>query len=72
MCTTPPMEFNTNTFETYRHCDHALKICMWLGYTLRLIFVTFFCNLNFVIFRTFSHLESEVEVWGIVFHKHIF
>ena len=56
-----------------RHCDHALKICMWLGYILlRLIFVTFFYNLNLVIFWTFLHLESDLPVGGIVFHKHIF
>ena len=24
-----------------RHCDHALKICMWLGYTPQINFVTF-------------------------------
>ena len=27
--------------KLYRHCDHALKICMWLGYTPQIIFVTF-------------------------------
>ena len=25
-----------------RHCDHALKICMLLGYTPQINFVTFF------------------------------
>ena len=55
-----------------RHCDHALKIRMWLGYTPRLIFVTFFYNLNLVIFWTFLNLESDLPVGGIVFHKHIF
>ena len=30
-----------------RHCDHALKICMWLRYTPQINFVTFFYNLNF-------------------------
>ena len=25
-----------------RHCDHALKICMWLRYTPQINFVTFF------------------------------
>ena len=44
-----------------RHCDHALKICM-----------TFFYNFNLVIFWTFLHLESDLSVGGIVFHKHIF
>ena len=48
-----------------RHCDHALKICMWLGYTPQI-------NLNLVIFWTFLHLESGLPVEGIVFHKHIF
>ena len=42
-----------------------------LGYTPQINFVTF-CNLNLVIFRTFSHLESEVPVGGIIFgHFHI-
>ena len=60
--------------KLYRHCDHALKICMWSGYTLQINFCHFFflCNLNLVIFRTFSHLENEVPVGGIVFHEHIF
>ena len=55
-----------------RHCDHALKICMWLGYTPQIIFVTFFYNLNLVIFWTFLHFESDLPDVGIVFHKHIF
>ena len=25
-----------------RHCDHALKICMWLGYTPQINFCHFF------------------------------
>ena len=56
-----------------RHCDHALKICMWLGYTPQINFCHFFYNLNLVIFWTFLHLESDlhVPVGGIVFHKHI-
>ena len=40
-----------------RHCDNALKI---------------FYNLNLVIIWTFLHLESDLPVGGIVFHKHIF
>ena len=36
------------------------------------MFVTFFYNLNLVIFWTFLHLESDIPVGGIVFHKHIF
>ena len=49
-----------------RHCDHALKICMWLGYTPQINFChLFFYNLNF-----FGHfyLESDLPVGGIVFH----
>ena len=56
-----------------RQCDHALKICMWLGYTPQINFCHFFFhNLNLVIFWTFLHLESGLPVGGIVFHKHIF
>ena len=58
--------------KLYRHCDHALNICMWLGYTPQINFCHFSCNLNLAIFRTFSHLESELPVGGIVFYKHIF
>ena len=36
------------------------------------LFMSLFCNLNLVVFQTFSHLESDVPVGGIVFHKHIF
>ena len=36
--------------KLFRCCDHALKICMWLGYTSRIIFVTFlqfeFCHFS--------------------------
>ena len=55
-----------------RHCDPALKICMWYGYTPQINFCHFFYNLNLVIFWTFLHLESDLPVGGIVFHKHIF
>ena len=58
--------------KLYRHCDRALKICMWLGYTPQINFCHFLSNLNLVIFRTFSHPESELPVGGIVFYKHIF
>ena len=62
--------------KLYRHCDHALKIYMWLGYTPQinffLFFFFFFYYLNLGIYRTFSHLESDVPVGGIVFHKRIF
>ena len=51
-----------------RHCDHALKICMWLGNTPQINFCHFFYNLNLVIFWTFLHLESGLPVGGIVFH----
>ena len=27
--------------KLYRHCDHALKICMWLGYTPQINFCHF-------------------------------
>ena len=54
-----------------RHCDHALRIYMWLGYTPQINFVTF---LQFELshFWTFLHLESDLPVGGIVFHKHSF
>ena len=55
-----------------RHCDHALRYACGWDILLRLIFVTFFLNLNLVIFWTFLHLESDLPVGGIVFHKHIF
>ena len=55
-----------------RHCDHALKISIWLGYTPQINFFSLFYNLNLVIFWTFLHLESDLPVGGIVFHKHIF
>ena len=45
-----------------RHCDHALKICMWLGYTPQINFYHFFYNFNLVIFWTFLHLESDLPV----------
>ena len=66
MCTTPP-----TLLKLCRHCDHALKICMWLGYTLQ-INLSLFYNLNLVIFWTVLHLESDLPVGGIVFYKHIF
>ena len=28
--------------KLYRHCDHALKTCMWLGYTPKMNFCHFF------------------------------
>ena len=47
-----------------RHCDHALKICMFLGYTPQINVCHFF-------FLDILHLESDLPVGGIVF-KHIF
>ena len=55
----------------YRHCDHALKIWISLGYTPQINFVTFL-QFELFSFQTLSHLESGVSVGGIVFHKHIF
>ena len=70
LCAQLLVQFNNNTFETL-HCDHALKICMCLGYTPQINFCHFFYNLNYVIW-TFSHLESDLPAGGIVFHKYIF
>ena len=36
-----------------RHCDHALKICMWLGYTPQIKFCHFF--LQFELSHFFGH-----------------
>ena len=56
-----------------RHCDHALKICMCLGYTPQINFCHFFLQFELShFFWTFLHLESDLPVGGIVFHKHIF
>ena len=35
-------------------------------------FLSLFYNLNLDIFWTFLHLESDLPVGGIVFHKHSF
>ena len=37
-----------------RHCDHALKISMWLGYTPQINFCHFLYNLNIVILDIFT------------------
>ena len=59
--------FETTVFEI------AQVACIWLGYTPQINFCHFFFyNLNLVIFWTFLHLESDLPVGGIVFHKHIF
>ena len=43
-----------------------------VGWTLFRPDMKEFNYLQLFIFRTFSHLESDVPVGGIVFHKHIF
>ena len=58
--------------KLYMCYGHGLKICMWFGYNPWIIFRHFFHNLNLVIFWTFLHLENDLPVGGIVFHKHIF
>ena len=55
-----------------RHCDHALKICMWLGYTPQINFCHLFLQFELSHFLDISNLESDLPVGGIVFHKHIF
>ena len=40
--------------KLFRCCDHALKICMWLGYNPQNNFCHFFRNLNFAIFGIFT------------------
>ena len=60
VCKTPP-----TVLKFYRHLDHALKIACGWDIRPQIIFCHFFCNLNLVIFRTFSHLESDVPVGGI-------
>ena len=54
--------------KLYRHCDHALKICISLGYTPQIDFCHFL-QFELFNFQTLSHLESDIPVWGIVFHK---
>ena len=53
LCAQLLLQFNTNTFETKRHHDHALKICMWFGYNPLINFCHFFRNFNLAIFRAF-------------------
>ena len=46
-----------------RHCDHPLKICMWLGYTPQINFRRFFTQFEIShFFFTFLHLESDLPV----------
>ena len=45
-----------------RHCDHALKICKWLGYTPQINFCHFFYNLNLVIFGHFYILKVAYQL----------
>ena len=33
--------------KLYRHCDDALKICMWLGYTRKILFLSLFLQFEF-------------------------
>ena len=35
--------------KLYRHCVHALKICMWFGFNPQINFCHFFRNLNLAI-----------------------
>ena len=56
----------------FKLCRHALKICIWLGYTPEINFCHFFLQFELSNFWTFLHLESDLPVGGIVFHKHIF
>ena len=70
MCAELLLQFNTvETLQTLRPCFENMHV---VGIYSSDYFLSLFCNLNLVIFRTFSHLESDVPVGGIVFHKHIF
>ena len=64
LCAQLLLQFINDTFETLQ--------TLWLGYTPQIYFCHFFYNMNLVIFWAFLHLESDLSVWGIVFHKHIF
>ena len=50
----------------------VIRSTLWLGYTPQINFCYFFYNLNLVIFWTVLHLESDLPVGGIVFHKNTF
>ena len=41
VCLIPPSVFNSDSFETYRCLDDALKICMCFGYNPQVNFDTF-------------------------------
>ena len=43
----------------YRRCDHALKICMWLGYNPQIIFLSFFSQ--FQLSHFFGHFSEWIE-----------
>ena len=45
-----------------RHCDHALKICMWLGFTHQINFCHYFVQFELFNFQKLSLLESDVPV----------
>ena len=42
LCAQLLLQFNTDTLKLCRHCDHTLKICMWLGYTPQINYCHFF------------------------------
>ena len=48
-----------------RHCDHALKICMWLGYTPQINFFFFFFGFSFTSLSSFfTYIETDQSVGG--------
>ena len=49
-------------FKLYKQCDHALKICMWLGYTHQINFLSLFVQFELLNFQKLSHLESDIPV----------
>ena len=42
LCAQLHLQFLPILLKLCRHCDHALKICMWLGYTPQINFCHFF------------------------------
>ena len=47
--------------KLYRCFCHDLKICMWFGYYLEIIFCHFFRNLNLVILGVFTIIVYQSE-----------
>ena len=47
VCANRPTVF-TDSLEAF---GHGLKICMWFDNNPQIIFVTFFCKLNLVVFQ---------------------